>query len=475
MGIKIVKRKINKLNEYKSFDEYNRQSVDWGTTSEKRLSPLTLSIKQACKENLAYKNNTINLKSDRDFDSFFMNVKNAAKNVKEFYGNTLTCSMALTKCFNSLGIYNGSDFKEFLLDPVYNDIITKTAGVTFSFNKETRKRFNDGGTIDRVLGELQELGITFDTEGVNWEWGSSRGTREERKDPSFEDYHKVAPEGKQIWVIRSHAYLDGYPCLFLYPDEVYTDENGEAYTDENGKVKKINISNYSYSLDKFYMILGKDSGIIEQFYNPREFNLLWVACPCTYDHFIHNPIPTPKETADANERKTEEDDFNMSADEFTVESVSTKSISNDRKSLKRIVESYGKKDVINFVKHLNENSDEDLPIFFHFNLNEIEGYEDNVINNLSKKSGINISLAPQSDNEYTTTLVAEIHYENDFRQFVNAIASTARMSFDDAMREMRKILDGDDSVIPITLSIQNDKNDIKQLETWINYYYIDLL
>ena len=128
-------------------------------------------------------------------------------------------------------------------------------------------------------------------------------------------------------------------------------------------VEGAKISDYSTALDKFYMNLSTDAGFMKMHVDTKKFNPLWVACPCYYDWFLKHPQPEEGESieqieAEEAQRAAEETDYDYAmAESQAVE---------DRKSLKRLVESYGKEDVLKYVKHINERKKEERLPYCHW-------------------------------------------------------------------------------------------------------------
>ena len=311
----------DKLYEHTSFDDLNAEG-----RGKSRLLPLLLAF-----DKIKGKANriTIPLKTSKDYYTLYQQLcaagsKISIKNAR----NEEIGPDKFAKCFELLGIEDSTDLQDFIEDYTYRQILENN-GIKFSFSKETRN--NIILPAERTIksnSRLSDVGIT-DEEGVTWEWGTTED----------EDRMKVAPEGRDIWVIRAHEYPD-YPCMFLYPYE------------------GTQITPYSTALDIFFMNKSKDTGIIYDFYNPKEFNLMWVACPCTYSYFLENPIPTPKEQQEAKNRHAKEQQI-----EDTDYDIEEELVIRDRNKLKRLVESYGKKDVLDYVKHLNESANNFVKIY----------------------------------------------------------------------------------------------------------------
>lgn len=431
----------NKLNEYTSYDDLNAEG-----RGKSRLLPLILAIdKFKGKQNKV----TVPLKNNKDYYTFYQQLVKAGNKISILNPRGEEVGpQKFEQCLNLLGIEDSTDLQDFLKDSFYSELFKKE-GINFSLSKEERAEARRITGRIKLQGHLAEIGITYEGEGVSWEWGTDEES----------DKRMVAPEGRQIWVIRSHYYDQGFPCMFVYPYE------------------GVKISDYSTALDKFYMNLATDAGYMKEFVNTKEFNPLWVACPCYYDWFLAHPVPENGETieeieAAERQRVAEESDY----DAYDMD----ESLHADRKALKKLVESYGKKDVLNFINHLNEDVVEDLPVFFHYNVilrdeldksdiryHNAETKED-LLDDYSSNVGIKISFAQTQDNEYEyDTLVAELHDINDFEELVNFFAQINCVSFDEALGEFEALLSGYSSDF-CELSKQNDPRDIEEMLTWVD-------
>ncbi len=431
----------NKLNEYTSYDDLNAEG-----RGKSRLLPLILAI-----DKLKGKQNrlSVSLKNAKDYHTFYQQLVKAGTkiSISNARGEEVG-PQKFEQCLTLLGIEDSTDLQDFLKDPFYAELFKKE-GITFSLSKEERAEIRKTESRIKSQGQLAEIGITYEGEGISWEWGTDEES----------DRRMIAPEGRQIWVIRSHYYDQGFPCMFVYPYE------------------GAKISDYSTALDKFYMNLATDAGYMKEFVNTKEFNPLWVACPCYYDWFLAHPVPENGETieeieAAERQRVAEESDY----DAYDMD----ESLRADRKALKKLVESYGKKDVLNFINHLNEDVVEDLPVFFHYNVilrdeldksdiryHNAETKED-LLDDYSSNVGIKISFAQTQDDEYEyDTLVAELHDINDFEELVNFFAQINCVSFDEALGEFEALLSGYSSDF-CELSKQNDPRDIEEMLTWVD-------
>ena len=303
----------NKLNEYTSYDELDAEG-----RGRSRLLPLILAI-----DKFKGKQNKVNvpLKNNKDYYTFYQQLVKAGSRISILNPRGEEVGpQKFEQCLNLLGIEDSTDLQDFLKDAFYAELFKKE-GITFSLSKEERAEARRIAGRAKSQGQLAEIGVTYDGEGVSWEWGTDEES----------DRRMIAPEGRQIWVIRSHYYDQGFPCMFVYPFE------------------GAKISDYSTALDKFYMNLATDAGYMKEFVNTKEFNPLWVACPCYYDWFLTHPVPEDGESieeieAAERQRVAEESDY----DTYDIE----ESLKADRKALKRLVESYGKEDIIKFVNHL---------------------------------------------------------------------------------------------------------------------------
>ena len=303
----------NKLNEYTSYDELDAEG-----RGRSRLLPLILAI-----DKFKGKQNKVNvpLKNTKDYYTFYQQLVKAGSRISILNPRGEEVGpQKFEQCLNLLGIEDSTDLQDFLKDAFYAELFKKE-GITFSLSKEERAEARRIAGRAKSQGQLAEIGVTYDGEGVSWEWGTDEES----------DRRMIAPEGRQIWVIRSHYYDQGFPCMFVYPFE------------------GAKISDYSTALDKFYMNLATDAGYMKEFVNTKEFNPLWVACPCYYDWFLAHPVPEDGESieeieAAERQRAAEESDY----DTYDIE----ESLKADRKALKRLVESYGKEDIIKFVNHL---------------------------------------------------------------------------------------------------------------------------
>lgn len=303
------------LLEHTSYDELDAEG-----RGKSRLLPLKLAIQRLKgKENKI----TVPLKTDRDYHTFYQQLVRAGSKISiPNAKNEEIGPQKFEQCFNLLGIEDSTDLQDLIADPVYREIFERE-GIKFSFSKEMRNETRRVEARAKAEGQLEEIGITYAGEGESWEWG----------DNSDADFCKGAPEGRQIWVIRSHYYEDGFPCMFLYP------------------IEGVKISDYSTALDKFYMNLSTDAGYMKMHVDTKKFNPLWVACPCYYDWFLKHPQPEDNETleqieAEEAQRAAEETDYDYRMAESAV--------GRDRKKLRRLVEAYGKEDVLKFVRSLNE-------------------------------------------------------------------------------------------------------------------------
>lgn len=308
------------LFEHTSYDELDAEG-----RAKSRLLPLRMAI-----EKLKGKNNrlTIPLKNFKDYHTFYSQLVKAGSKISiPNARNEEIGPQKFEQCLEFLGIEDSTDLQDLIEDPQYREIFEE-GGIKFSFSKDRRNNvINPATQARKSTGKLEEIGITVAGEGESWEWGTDED----------DDMSKVAPEGRDIWVIRAHEYPD-YPCMFVYPYE------GSK------------ISEYSTALDIFFMNRSKESGIIYSFYDPKKFNLMWVACPCTYDYFLNNPVPTESEVANAQARKQQEEQIENEPEYAMAESA----VNKDRTILKRLVESYGKEDVMKYVNHLNESRDDDM-------------------------------------------------------------------------------------------------------------------
>ena len=308
------------LFESASFSDLNAERV-----RRSRMLPIILAFEKMMGKD---KKITISLKNSRDYYSLWQQLIAAGHRIslKNPRNGQEMGPEKFAKSLELLGLEDPTDLQSFIEDYTYRKML-EDAGVKFSFSKDTRNNviLPSERTI-KSNGKLSEVGIT-DEEGVTWEWGTTED----------EDIMKQAPEGRDIWVIRTTHYGDGYPCMFLYPYE------GSQ------------ISKYSTALDIFFMNKSKETGVIYDYYDPKKFNLLWVACPCTFDWFLEHPVPDPNagrsSELEENMRAAEETDITSYESDDIDESLAA-----DRKALNRLVKSYGKKDVLNFVRHLNEAS-----------------------------------------------------------------------------------------------------------------------
>ena len=441
----------NKLNEYTSYDELNAEG-----RGKSKLLPLILAI-----DKFKGKQNKVNvsLKNTKDYYTFYQQLVKAGNRISilNLRGEEIG-PQKFEQCLNLLGIEDSTDLQDFLKDPFYTELFKKE-GVTFSFSKEERAEARRNASIVKSKGQLAEIGVTYDGEGVSWEWGTDEES----------DKRMIAPEGRQIWVIRSHYYDQGFPCMFVYPYEGFK------------------ISDYSTALDKFYMNLSTEAGYMKEFVNTKEFNPLWVACPCYYDWFLTHPVPEPGESieeieAAERQRAAEESDYNT----YDIE----ESLKTDRKALKRLVESYGKKDVIKFVNHLKENVDEDMPIFFYYNVilrEELEKLDksgnmhydaetkEDLLDEYASNTSLKISLAQTQDyadlDDYYDTLMVELHDINDFRKLINFFAMVNDAEFDESFEEFERLLTRGYSDF-CELSEQNDPRDLEEMRSWVNRFVI---
>lgn len=331
----------NTLNEHTSYDDINAEG-----RGRSRMLPIKLAFRLLKGKGNETKSFTINLKTQNDYNILWKQLMNAGSKIsipkidKETGTRVEMGPRSFANALDILGIEDATDLQDFIEDPVYREMLETEEKIKFSFGRDKRK---DLDTIKRRITtskDLAAIGVSIDGEGESWEWGNGD-----------DDMMKTAPEGRDIWVIRAHEYPE-YPCIFVYPYE--------------GN----NITDYSTALDIFFMDICKADGIIYDYYDPKKFNLLWVACPCKYDWFKKNPTPTSaelekaKKVADeiqANQAAIEDTDYDTYNNDFEYRlAESKKDINADRKKLQKIVESYGKEDVLNYVNHLNESSIEEV-------------------------------------------------------------------------------------------------------------------
>lgn len=308
------------LFESASFSDLNAERV-----RRSRMLPIILAFKQMMQKD---NKTAIPLKNSRDYYILWrqLMVEGRKISLKNHITGQEIGPEKFAKSLELLGLEGPTDLQRLIEDYTYRKIL-EDEHIKFSISKETRNNviLPSERTI-KSNGKLSEVGIT-DEEGVTWEWGTTED----------EDIMKRAPEGRDIWVIRTTHYRDGYPCMFLYPYE------GSQ------------ITKYSTDLDIFFMNKSKETGVIYDYYDPKKFNLLWVACPCTFDWFLKHPVPDPNagrsSELEENMRAAEETDITSYESDDIDESLAA-----DRKALKRLVESYGKKDVLNYVRRLNESA-----------------------------------------------------------------------------------------------------------------------
>lgn len=450
-----------RIFEHTSFDDLNAEG-----RGRSRMLPVILAFEKMMGKDRKI---TISLKNSRDYYTLWQQLIAAGNKIslKDPRNGQEIGPQKFAKSLELLGLEDPTDLQDFIEDYTYRKML-EDAGVKFSFSKEVRNAVINPGKVAVVNnGKLSEIGIT-DEEGIAWEWGTDEDS----------DKLKQAPEGRLIWVIRAHEYPE-YPCMFVYPLAQY---------DDNGQVCGPLISKYSTALDIFFMNKSKDNGVIYDFYDAKNFNLMWVACPCTYRHFLKYPIPTDAELAKAKERRAaereiEETDIKNYKSEDVDESLVA-----DREALKRLVESYGKKDVLNFVNHLNEEVDvEDMPIFLHLNLiltDELEKsdirYERNetkedLLDDLMSTTSLKASMAQKQDDPRDfDTIVVELQNFNDFEELLDLFANINCISSNDIISEFDYLLsafsNGElvESEYGISLSKQNDPRDISELLSMID-------
>ncbi len=312
----------NQLYEYTAFDEFNAEGK-----VRSRIIPLILAFDKLKGKSARI---SFNLKNTRDYYTLFQQLVRAGNKISMLDASGKEVGpQKFAQCLRKLGIENSVDFQEFIEDGQYREIF-EAEGVKFSFSQETKSKM---AAVKRTVSSnnsLAEIGITAAGEGESWEWGTDEDA----------DMAKQAPEGRDIWVIRTIFYEDGYPCMFVYPYE------GSQ------------ISKYSTALDVFFMERSKETGVIYQYFDKKKFNLLWAACPCTYDWFIEHPVPDAQEQKSAKSNASAEYTFEEPQAEEETDYRMAESVAADRKKLRMLVESYGKKDVMKFVKHIDESLDE---------------------------------------------------------------------------------------------------------------------
>lgn len=400
------------LNEHTSYDEMNSEG-----RAKSRLLPIRLAFRYLKGKGNELKSYTVNLKNANDYNILWKQLMTAGSKIsipkidRETGAKVEMGPRSFAKALDILGIEDVTDLQDFIEDPVYREMLETEEKLKFSFGKEKRKELDTNRRRVTTTKDLAAIGIDIDGEGESWEWGNSE-----------DDMLKSAPEGRDIWVIRAHEYEEGYPCMFLYPYE------GNKITD------------YSTALDLFFMDRSKETGVIYDYYDPKKFNLLWVACPCTYAWFLKNPVPTAKELADAkktaadiqaNQTAIEDTDYDTYEDDLDYR-IAEQEVIKDRNKLKRLVESYGKEDVLNFIEHLDENLENgaDANIFTYKNhvLNEYQtnfgklndytkGYIENALMtaySIGVREGIQIGNKKEDTLNSTENMDSE---DNEFDKF----------------------------------------------------------
>lgn len=309
---------MNSLLEHTAFDDFNADGK-----AKSKLLPLILAFDKLKGKNRTI---TISLKTTRDYYTLYQQLVRAGTKISMLDASGKEVGpQKFAQCLKKLDIANGIDLQDFIEDYYYRQIL-EAEGVKFSFSQVTKTKLSGMKKTITSNNSLASIGITAETEGDSWEWGTDKDS----------DMAKQAPEGREVWVIRTIFYEDGYPCMFVYPYE------GSQ------------ISKYSTALDVFFLERSKENGIIYQYFDKKKFNLLWAACPCTYDWFIEHPVPDAQEQKSAKSNASAEDTFEEPQAEEEADYRMAESVAADRKKLRNLVESYGKADVLEYINQLNE-------------------------------------------------------------------------------------------------------------------------
>ena len=306
MYIKSKKYLKNRLNEFVSVSDLDISDL------KDNLLPIIKGVDTYCwsyikkRERNSSRVVSISLNTDSEFQRLFDAVKQT-NSVWKFY--KYVPSPELEECFAYFDIQRPTDFKQLLEDPECRDIIENEANVKFIFNSDRKNDLHLLAKERRRFRREQEK-VNDIYSYFNYTWDENEALA-------------AVTNKKHVWVVRTNEYPN-LPALFFYPK-----------TPINSKDEEELISKYSHKLATAYKYELRDPSV----------NAYWLARPCRYPWFKEHPMPDGSELIiKINESKNKLTNMNT--------------LNRDRNTLKRLVESYGKKDVLNFVRHLNESFDE---------------------------------------------------------------------------------------------------------------------
>ena len=306
MYIKSKKYLKNRLNEFVSVSDLDISDL------KDNLLPIIKGVDTYCwsyikkRERNSSRVVSISLNTDSEFQRLFDAVKQT-NSVWKFY--KYVPSTDLEVCFDYFDIQRPTDFKQLLEDPECRDIIEKEANVKFIFNSDRKNDLHLLAKERRRFRREQEK-VNDIYSYFNYTWDENEALA-------------AVTNKRHVWVVRTNEYPN-LPALFFYPK-----------TPINSKDEEELISKYSHKLATAYKYELRDPSV----------NAYWLARPCRYPWFKEHPMPDGSELIiKINESKNKLTNMNT--------------LSRDRNTLKRLVESYGKNDVLNYVRRLNESFDE---------------------------------------------------------------------------------------------------------------------
>ena len=306
MYIKSKKYLKNRLNEFVSVSDLDISDL------KDNLLPIIKGVDTYCwsyikkRERNSSRVVSISLNTDSEFQRLFDAVKQT-NSVWKFY--KYVPSTDLEVCFDYFDIQRPTDFKQLLEDPECRDIIEKEANVKFIFNSDRKNDLHLLAKERRRFRREQEK-VNDIYSYFNYTWDENEALA-------------AVTNKRHVWVVRTNEYPN-LPALFFYPK-----------TPINSKDEEELISKYSHKLATAYKYELRDPSV----------NAYWLARPCRYPWFKEHPMPDGSELIIK---------INESKNKLTIMNT----LNRDRNTLKRLVESYGKNDVLNFVRRLNESFDE---------------------------------------------------------------------------------------------------------------------
>ena len=304
MHIKSKKYLKNRLNEFVSVSDLDISDL------KDNLLPIIKGVDTYCwsyiknRERNSSRVVPISLKTDSEVHRLFDAVKktNSVWKIYEYVP-----SPELEECFAYFDIQRPTDFKQLLEDPECRDIIEKEANVKFIFNSDRKNDLHLLAKERRRFRREQEK-VNDIYSYFNYTWDENEALA-------------AVTNKRHVWVVRTNEYPN-LPALFFYPKNPINSKDEEEL-----------ISKYSHKLATAYKYELRDPSV----------NAYWLARPCRYPWFKEHPMPDGSELIiKINESKNKLTNMNT--------------LNRDRNTLKRLVESYGKEDVLNFVRHLNEAS-----------------------------------------------------------------------------------------------------------------------